>query len=184
LQTYNPIVQKNVQTQSSKINDGKEWTYELVDLEIPHLHQCVLLLLWATSTRLTFTNPNVVLDYTPYARISKKKQNVWLHTKNNTHVGMPRFYNPKMVQSLEHKMNNLKLWQCKGDKKTSSSLKATRKGRKLGDGILFWTSNWTYRTITTCHWQISCLHRASCEAPLAIEAFFTTSLCFVQYYNS
>jgi hypothetical protein len=24
LQTYNPIVQKNVQTQSSKINDGKE----------------------------------------------------------------------------------------------------------------------------------------------------------------
>jgi hypothetical protein len=64
---------------------------------------------------LTFNNSNEVLNYTPYASISKKKQNVRLHTKNDTHVGMPRFYNPKLVQSLEHKMNNLKFWQCEGD---------------------------------------------------------------------
>jgi hypothetical protein len=52
LYTYNRVVQKNVQTQSSKINDGKEWTYQLVDLEVPHLHQCVFQLLWVASTCL------------------------------------------------------------------------------------------------------------------------------------
>jgi hypothetical protein len=60
----------------------------------------------ATSTHLNSTTWGVVFYHNPYANISKKSQNVWLCTKNDAHVA--KFYNPKIVQILVKKMNNLK----------------------------------------------------------------------------
>jgi hypothetical protein len=46
-----------------------------------------------------------------------KIQNEQHNTKNGIHDGMAKFYNPKQVQTFDHKMNNLKIKLCMRNKK-------------------------------------------------------------------
>ncbi len=53
----------------------------------------------------------------PCAHILVKIQNEQHNTKNGIHDGMAKFYNPKQVQTFDHKMNNLKIKLCMRNKK-------------------------------------------------------------------